>query len=52
MLQHTRVYPAGKEGWGQIPGPNSLIDRLNVRKGLPAFTDMPNANNISIGGNK
>lgn len=28
---------AGKEGWGQIPGPDSLIDRLNVKKGLPTL---------------
>ena len=37
---------------GQIPGPGSLIDRLNIKKGLPAFDDMPNASNIKIGGKK
>jgi hypothetical protein len=26
------VYPAGKRGWGQIPGPGSLISRLNQKK--------------------
>lgn len=51
-VDSTRIYLAGKEGWGQIPGPGSLIDRLNIKKGLPAFDDMPNASNIKIGGKK
>ena len=46
------LYPAGKEGWGQIPGPGSLIDRLNQKKGLPAITEMPDARNINIKGEK
>ena len=46
------LYPAGKEGWGQIPGPGSLIDRLNQKKSLPAITDMPDARNINIKGEK
>lgn len=51
-VDSIRIYPAGKEGWGQIPGPGSLIDRLNLKKGLPAFEDMPDAINIQIGGKK
>lgn len=27
--------PAGKEGWAQIPGPNSLYGRLAAMRGLP-----------------
>ena len=38
---------AGEPGWAQIPGPNSLISRLAVRKGLPPLPDFPNASNIS-----
>ena len=26
------LYPAGNENWSQIPGPGSLIDRLNQKK--------------------
>ncbi len=43
-----RVFPAGNEGWGQIPGPGSIYDRLNIKKGLPPIEDMPNAFNIEI----
>ena len=46
------VYPAGKSGWGQIPGPGSLISRLNQKKGLPPITEMPKAWNIQIKGKK
>ncbi|WP_422389672.1 hypothetical protein [Candidatus Enterococcus lemimoniae] len=45
------LYPAGNENWSQIPGPDSLIDRLNQKKGLPAITEMPDALNIkNLGG--
>lgn len=45
------LYPAGNENWSQIPGPGSLIDRLNQKKGLPAITVMPDALNIkNLGG--
>ena len=44
------VLQAGKEGWGQISGPGSIIDRLNQKKGLPPITDMPKAENIKIVG--
>ena len=45
------LYPAGNENWSQIPGPGSLIDRLNQKKGLPAITEMPDALNIkNLGG--
>ena len=29
------VHPAGKPGWAQIPGPDSLAARLAARRGLP-----------------
>ncbi len=51
-VDSSSVYPAGKNGWAQIPGPGSLIDRLNAKKGLPAIEDMPTANNIQIKGKK
>ena len=51
-VDSKNIYPAGKEGWGQIPGPGSLIDRLNQKKGLPAITEMPDALNIIIKGEK
>jgi hypothetical protein len=37
--------PAGKEGWAQIPGPNSLYGRLAVMRGMPA-PQFPPALNI------
>lgn len=42
------VIQAGKGGWAQIPGPGSLTDRLNQKKGLPPITEMPKAQNIKI----
>ena len=45
-----RINAAGKNNWGQIPGPDSLIDRLNKKKGLPQITDMPEASNIIVKG--
>jgi RHS repeat-associated protein len=35
----------GKEGWAQIPGPNSLYGRLAVMRGLPS-PEFPSALNI------
>ena len=46
------ISKGGTEGWGIINGPGSLLDRLNVKKGLPRITEMPNATNITIGGRK
>ncbi|MGG5342851.1 hypothetical protein [Enterococcus sp. AZ192] len=46
------IYPAGNKNWGQIPGPGSLIDRLNQKKGLPPITEMPDALNIKKLGEK
>ena len=51
-VDSSRLYQAGNDGWGQIPGPGSLYDRLNIKKGLPPIEDMPNAYNIKIGGEK
>ena len=51
-VDSSRIYQAGNDGWGQIPGPGSLYDRLNIKKGLPPIEDMPNAYNIKIGGEK
>ena len=51
-VDSSRIYQAGNDGWGQIPGPGSLYDRLNIKKGLPQIEDMPNAYNIKIGGEK
>ena len=49
--KHT-VAKGGSEVWGIIHGPGSVRDRLNARKGLPRITEMPNASNITIKGNK
>lgn len=46
------VIKAGKEEWSQIPGPGSLTDRLNQKRGLPPIIDMPEAGNIKIVGGK
>ena len=51
-VDSSTIYQAGNEGWGQIPGPGSLYDRLNIKKGLPPIDDMPNAYNIKIGGER
>ena len=51
-VDSSRIYAADNYGWGQIPGPGSLYDRLNIKKGLPPIEDMPNAYNIKIGGEK
>ncbi|MBE6047566.1 MAG: hypothetical protein E7213_04020 [Clostridium sp.] len=51
-VDSLKIYQAGNDGWGQIPGPGSLYDRLNIKKGLPPIEDMPNAYNIKIGGEK
>lgn len=51
-VDSSRIYPAGKEGWGQIPGPGSFYDRLNIKKGLPPIDSMPEAQNIEIKGIK
>ncbi len=37
--------PAGKEGWAQIPGPNSLYGRLAAMRGEP-IPQFPPALNI------
>jgi RHS repeat-associated protein len=39
------VIPAGKEGWAQIPGPDSLYGRLAMMRGVPA-PQFPPALNI------
>lgn len=50
-VTNSALYQAGNENWAQIPGPGSLIDRLNQKKGLPAITEMPDALNIkNLGG--
>ena len=46
------IYPAGKTGWGQIPGPKSIYDRLLQNKGYSPITEMPNAYNITVVGEK
>ena len=51
-VESSRLVQAGKEGWGQIPGPGSLYDRLNIKKGVPPISDMPNAYNIIVKGGK
>jgi len=48
----SAVQPGGKETWGLISGPGSLWDRLYQSKGLPAITEMPDAQNIQIAGGK
>ncbi len=51
-VDEKTIFPAGKEGWAQIPGPGSLIDRFNQKKGLPAITEMPEAIDIANLGGK
>ncbi|MBM5721781.1 hypothetical protein D8X92_13890 [Listeria ivanovii] len=51
-VNEKTIFPAGKEGWAQIPGPGSLIDRFNQKKGLPAITEMPEAIDITNLGGK
>ncbi|WP_441328009.1 TreTu family toxin [Listeria immobilis] len=51
-VDEKTIFPAGKEGWAQIPGPGSLIDRFNQKKGLPAITEMPEAIDITNLGGK
>lgn len=51
VLSNT-ISKGGKEGWEIINGPNSLLDRLNAKKGLPRITEMPEATNITIEGSK
>ncbi|WP_439005758.1 TreTu family toxin [Listeria monocytogenes] len=51
-VNEKTIYPAGKEGWAQIPGPGSLIDRFNRKKGLPGITEMPDALDINNLGGK
>ncbi|EDN7386679.1 hypothetical protein ACE6YB_000005 [Listeria monocytogenes] len=51
-MNEKTIYPAGKEGWAQIPGPGSLIDRFNRKKGLPGITEMPDALDINNLGGK
>ena len=46
------ISKGGKDGWGIINGPGSLLDRLNEKKGLPRIKEMPNAVNIVIAGGK
>ena len=51
-VDSSKIYKAGNDVWGQIPGPGSLYDRLNMKKGLPPIEDMPNAYDIKIRGEK
>lgn len=51
-VNSNSIYPAGNDNWAQIPGPGSLIDRLNQKKGLPPITEMPDAVNIKKIGDK
>ena len=51
VLSNT-ISKGGKEGWEIINGPNSLLDRLNAKKGLPRITEMPEDTNITIEGSK
>jgi len=41
----SSLQAAGKEGWAQIPGPNSLYSRLAARQGLP-LPEFPPALNV------
>ena len=42
------IYSAGDPKWEQIPGPGSLHDRYNIRRGLDPITSMPDALNIML----
>jgi RHS repeat-associated protein len=43
----SSIVPGGKEGWGIIPGPGSIYDKLKIRKGFPGYK-MPKAKNIKV----
>lgn len=47
-VESARIYPGGKIGWAQIPGPGSLYDRYRQCKGLTGFSDMPYAYNVQM----
>ena len=51
-VPNDTIFPGGRDGWGIIAGPGSLYDRLAIKKGLPAITEMPQAINIEIKGRK
>ena len=42
------IYSAGNPKWGQIPGPGSLHDRYNIRRGLDPIISMPDALHIML----
>ena len=44
-VPHDSVVPAGKTGWAQVPGPDSLYGRLAAMRGLP-IPQFPRAVNI------
>lgn len=48
----STISNGGKEGWGIINGPGSLLDRLREKKGLPRIEQIPDAENIKIEGEK
>lgn len=51
-VPNNTVFPGGRDGWGILAGPGSLYDRLAIKKGLPAITEMPQVTNIEIKGRK
>lgn len=52
MFQVNTISQGGTDGWGIINGPGSLLDRLYDKKGLPKITEMPDALNLEIKGEK
>ncbi len=51
-VSSSNISKGGKNGWGIINGPGSLLDRLNEKRGLPRIKEMPDAVNIAIIGGK
>lgn len=46
------ISAGGRDGWGIVNGPGSLLDRVRVLKGLPRIEEAPKATNIKIVGRK
>uniref|UniRef100_UPI002106034F RHS repeat-associated core domain-containing protein n=1 Tax=Saccharomonospora sp. NB11 TaxID=1642298 RepID=UPI002106034F len=46
-VPHSSLYPAGKPGWAQIPGPNSMYGRLAKKRGQDPLK-FPAALNVEL----
>lgn len=46
------ISAGGRDDWGIVNGPGSLLDRLYASKNLPRIAEIPEAINIKIKGSK